>query len=272
MRICCLKMFGSPKKSTVLSEKSIVVLAEKLSWIREFDIKNIARKFDIDDGTYSYILEYYKDDTSSSKEAKLQGIFRYLNDKPDKLIGFLKELIQANPIKIKDMLEMNRYLLFDNLEIDSTTKELIPTRDIITIPLSEEISILEKKLEEYGFKSSLIEYQEGLKAIPKDVVGIVTRFRRFLEELIKNIITALGKTPKSSALENRNFIEDLLQFYNPKRKRVSNFRNVLDGVYGMLSELGTHPPLTVSYEEILFLIHMTIEISFRLLYLYEKQI
>lgn len=263
----------SEKKKGILGEQSILIIAEKTCQIREFEIKKIVGFQSVDEGEYGYIIEHFSDPSSSSKEAKIQAILRYLNGEPDRLIGFVHGLIEANKgfLAPSDIKEMNAYLILDELEINPDTLEIIPTREMPARTLHEEIAGLEEKLDKLGFASSLNEYREGLKAIPKDVVGIVTRFRRFLEELLKEIIIKSGETPRTSPVENRDFVEQILNFYNPTRARRSNFRSILDGVYGMLSELGSHPPITASFEELLFLIHTTIELSLRLLYLYEEQ-
>lgn len=257
----------------ILSERSIVIIAGKTSYIREFEIKNIAALQSIDNQTYQYILEHYKDPSSSSKEAKIQGILRYLKRDSDKLIGFAQGLIQANTqfLEPSDIEEINQYLLFDSLRIDDEMN-LIPTREMPERALQEEMTDLEQKLNDLGFASSVTEYRGALEAIPDDPVSLVTHLRRFLEELLREVIVNLGASLEPTPVRNRDLVEQLLNFHNPTGRARSNLRTVLDGMYGMLSELGSHPPLTASFEERLFLVHVTIELGWLLLHLFENRL
>ena len=73
-------MLSSRNNKGILSEQSILIIAEKTDRIREFEIKKIASFQSINQEQYDLIIEQYGDTTSSSKEAKIGAILRYLND------------------------------------------------------------------------------------------------------------------------------------------------------------------------------------------------
>lgn len=267
---------ANEEEKFILSDASIAMIATKTDRIREYDIKRIAKLHSISEDDWNKIMEAYRDPTSSSKEAKIEALLRYLNQKRDvvAIIGFVQNLMNENSgyLHLNDYEEINHHLIRDGFKFDLGTSRLLPLTEMPSKSLPEEITTLEKKLKEIGFSQSLSELQGGLNAIPTgDKVGIITRFRRFLEELHKEIIIGLGENLRTSPVENRKYVEELLEFYNPLNKPKSNFRLIIDGIYGMLSELGGHPPVIASMEELLFLVHGTIEVASILVFLFEKK-
>jgi hypothetical protein len=113
----------------ILSHSTIRVIAEKTSQISEFKIKGILKKLEIitTDKDYWKILETYKDITSASKEAKLEGILTYLNEQEDeKLLGLITELIRANLLYLSslDIQEINRFMAKDSLIYEYSKGEI----------------------------------------------------------------------------------------------------------------------------------------------------
>lgn len=259
-----------------LDEKTIAIIASKTDNIREYDIKRIAKFNSIPEDAYIYIMDQYMDPSSSSKEAKIEALLKYLTSlkEPLTLLSFLEALLNENSafLDAKDMQEINLQLIPSGLKYDVPSKKLLPITKMPERSFTEEKSQLEQKLKELSFLKSLKEFQDGLDAISKgDKVGIVTRIRRFLEELHEEIIIGLKQAPHIKPVVNREYVEKLLKYYNPRGKTRSNLRLIIDGLYGMLSELGSHPPITASMDELVFLIHLTVEIALTLLKMYEKE-
>ncbi len=103
-----------------ISPASITIIAEYTSGITEHQIKRILKKLEIikDDEDYGDIMQEYKDETSSSKIAKIEACLNYLNGSQN-LLGFITELISANSLLKNSIAEINRYLIKDGLQYDA---------------------------------------------------------------------------------------------------------------------------------------------------------
>jgi hypothetical protein len=111
-----------------ISARTMRILAEYTSRIREFEIKGFILKLGIikDDMDYFHLLEQFKDPASDSKVAKIEAILRRLNGKPE-LATFIIQLIVANDLENADIDNINRFLAMDGLYFDKGSKTLKPT-------------------------------------------------------------------------------------------------------------------------------------------------
>jgi len=92
--------------------------------ITEYEIKGILLTLEITKGDEDYgeILRAYKDNTSHSKEAKVEAILRSLNyeECKEKLFLFIAELIKANKLSHQAAELINEFLKKDGFQIPNT--------------------------------------------------------------------------------------------------------------------------------------------------------
>ncbi len=110
-----------------LSPSTIRIVAEMTDRIREYDIKGILKKLEIirNDEEYGNLLRD-KDETSSSKEAKIEAILTYLNEDTI-VLRVVEELIKTNNLSRSEIEEINLALRGDGYEYNKDEEQMYPT-------------------------------------------------------------------------------------------------------------------------------------------------
>lgn len=260
----------SDEYSSVISTASIQIIAEKCSDITEYCIKGILKKLEIikTEDDYTTLLEGI-DETSSSKVAKLEAILHNLNnnERIQDMIPFVTELIRANIKMIipwSNNIELiNQYLVRDGFKYDENAG-LIPLGTMPPKTLPEEVNELKIHLQKNGFNLSLRLFERGFESISKNFQLAAVNFRAGYEHLVKEILSARNRTISKVMRSNFDVLEREIQLS-------ANISKIMKGLYGEISNPVHGRNLeNLGVDECVFLIHLILEMSLRLIRQHES--
>jgi len=123
------------------------------------------------------------------------------------------------------------------------------------LQISEKRVYTERKLEEFGFNTTLTNYKSALKTYQIDYKGSISLFRSTFESLVDEIIISKGETLKSNMFKDKliklqklGIIKeiDTQQCQRCQYKKKDSEFNYSYDIYSLLSHYGSHPRLIYS--------------------------
>lgn len=145
------------------------------------------------------------------------------------------------------------------------------------LQISEKLTFIEKKLEEYKFNTTLILYKDALKTYKTSYKGSIALLRPTFASLVKEIIKSKGGVPTNNQKDNLAQLEKLgilKEINNGEcqnchyKKRDSEFNYSYD-IYSLLSHYGSHEEL-LTEEVANFLFTSALALIWLLINRYEK--
>jgi hypothetical protein len=158
--------------------------------------------------------------------------------------------------------------------------DIIPIFDPI-LQISEKRVYTERKLEEFGFNTTLTNYKSALKTYQIDYKGSISLFRSTFESLVDEIIISKGEILKSNVFKDKliqlkklGIIKEIKEIDTQQcqrcqyKKKDSEFNYSYD-IYSLLSHYGPHPRL-ITKEVANFLFTSTLVFVWFLINRYEN--